>query len=273
MSDTECPTCGQDDFASRQGVKTHHTRTHGESLPHGESVECEYCGAIERKYPSRIDRQEKHFCGNDCQGKWMEEQSAEKSPAWNGGKVEVECSWCGDVKKIRRAHAEKTDNNFCSHTCLGEWMSEHNTGESHPNWSGMSVECRHCGESTRVFPYELDRYENHFCDNECYTSWASEAGEDHPLYRGGTPPYGPGFNEAKKEAVRERDGRECVLCGRSEEDHTKQYGRKHHIHHIVKARRFDDGDPAKDGMDNLLTVCVGKCHTKVERMSPLRPVV
>ena len=45
MEDTECPTCGRE-FATRNAVKGHHTREHGESLVGREVIrtECSWCG-------------------------------------------------------------------------------------------------------------------------------------------------------------------------------------------------------------------------------------
>lgn len=98
------------------------------------------------------------------------------------------------------------------------------------------------------------------------------SGEDHPDWAGGRVPYGPGWNDSKKELVRERDGRVCQdpACGRTEDEHIAKFGIKHHVHHIVKARDFDDSG-MRNHPDNLITLCAGKCHAKWEKLSPLRP--
>lgn len=100
-------------------------------------------------------------------------------------------------------------------------------------------------------------------------------GEDHPKYNGGFKRYGSGWTETKKEAVRERDSRTCQNpgCGRTEAEHLEEFGQKHSVHHIMKARWFDD-DEERNAMDNLITLCQTKeCHAKWEAMSPLRPIV
>lgn len=101
-------------------------------------------------------------------------------------------------------------------------------------------------------------------------------GEDHPRWTGDYVDqfdYGPGWNEAKKEAVRERDDRTCQQCGRTEEEHLERYGTKHVVHHIQKARTFDDPEK-RNAMDNLVTLCNSvDCHHRWEKMSPLRPQV
>lgn len=100
-------------------------------------------------------------------------------------------------------------------------------------------------------------------------------GKDHPFWDGGTPSYGPGWNYAKKEQVRERDGRTCQNpgCGRTEEEHIEMCGKKHSVHHIQKARSFDDPEK-RNHTNNLITLCETKeCHRAWEKMSPLRPQI
>lgn len=102
--------------------------------------------------------------------------------------------------------------------------------------------------------------------------WA-RIGENHHAWNGGSVPYGPGWNEKKKELVRERDKHQCQQCGRSEEEHIRLYNTKHVVHHIQKARTFNDPE-ARNHPDNLVTVCKTKeCHWRWEQMSPLRPQV
>lgn len=95
-------------------------------------------------------------------------------------------------------------------------------------------------------------------------------GETHHQWNGGTVPYGPGWNDAKKEAVRERDNRECQGCGMPESKQIEQFGRKLPIHHKQKARDFDDPEK-RNAMDNLVALCDGGCHAEAERMAPLYP--
>ena len=110
--------------------------------------------------------------------------------------------------------------------------------------------------------------------------WANlSSGEEHPRWTGGTFPYGPGWNDEKKEQVRERDGRKCQHCGRDEERHLELAGKKHSVHHIQKARHFDNPDH-RNHLDNLVTLCSIApkggdiaCHDVWEGMSPLRPHV
>jgi 5-methylcytosine-specific restriction endonuclease McrA len=94
-------------------------------------------------------------------------------------------------------------------------------------------------------------------------------GENAPAWTGGAFPYGEGWNEGKREAVRDRDNRECQYCGLSESEHFEQYGQKLHVHHIIPARQIDNPEK-RNSKDNLEAVCLS-CHMEVEQMAPLRP--
>lgn len=60
--------------------------------------------------------------------------------------------------------------------------------------------------------------------------------------------YSLDFNEDLKEAIRERDGRKCQLCSKTEEEN----GRKLHVHHIDYDKHNSDGE-------NLIALC-NSCH-------------
>lgn len=139
------------------------------------------------------------------------------------------------------------------------------------------------GRSPRASDMEAEGKYSHLPYYQRFESWSDALdaagyepswpvyGEDHPLWEGGRPNYGKGWNEKKRELVRERDNRTCQSCGRSEEDHLDLRGQKLSVHHIQKARAFDDPEK-RNHPDNLVTLCeTAKCHRKWEQMSPLRP--
>lgn len=128
----------------------------------------------------------------------------------------------------------------------------------------------------RHFSSWYDVIETAGFDPRTHEDWVL-TGEDHPLWKGGTFPYGSGWTDTKKEQVRERDGRECQHCGRGEEEHMELTGMKHSVHHIQKARAVDDPSQ-RNSMENLVTLCRiapqngdKPCHDMWEEMSPLRP--
>jgi DNA-binding CsgD family transcriptional regulator len=93
-------------------------------------------------------------------------------------------------------------------------------------------------------------------------------GKDHWKWDGGSVRYGNGWNKTKRERVRELDGHECVNCGLCKEKHQKQYDSNLHVHHLIKARSFDD-DKKRNAVNNLVTLCAS-CHRKWEQMSKMR---
>ena len=74
----------------------------------------------------------------------------------------------------------------------------------------------------------------------------------------GRPPkkYGSEFNEELRERIRERDGRICQFCERTEEENLKKHGKKLEIHHI-------DYDKENNDEFNLVSLCKN-CHSKTK---------
>ena len=84
------------------------------------------------------------------------------------------------------------------------------------------------------------------------------SGARNPSWKGGISfePYCPKFNDALKEEIREKYGRVCALCGKTEEAN----GRKLSVHHIDrnKMQGCDDHDWL---IIPLCNSCHGKAHT------------
>lgn len=130
--------------------------------------------------------------------------------------------------------------------------------------------CKQCGDEFTTDATQLDHRPVKFCSPDCWGDWVSEnrIGENHHLWKGGQEPYGEGWNDRKKEAVRDRDDRRCQGCGMEEAEHIEIYGQKLQVHHITPARKFDNPDD-RNAEDNLTTLCI-PCHHKWEGI-PLRP--
>lgn len=186
-------------------------------------------------------------------------------------RVTVKCAFCGESLIRRPAHTGKTDRFFCDNTCQGNWLAENKVGESHPDYQKVEVNCEWCGSPVYLQPYRMEKSQNHFCDYDCLGNWRSEnqSGENHPRWKGGVFPYGKGWNEQKREKVRERDNRQCQTCGMSESEHLDEFGRRLDVHHIQPAREFDDPE-ARNSLENLVSLCV-LCHRKAEQTAPLLP--
>lgn len=295
----ECPTCGKP-LSTEVGMKTHHSMVHGESIA-GEECECVACGGTFSVPPSTAEGRK--YCSEDCMAEGYESRVQATCEVCGEGysvmqsradsrfcsrecttaqlskerrdRVVVECTTCGDEIEKHPCEAEGYENHFCDHGCYGEWVAANMTGENHPAWEGGKPEaiCATCGSKTTQHYGNAEVGENAFCDRECYMDWHAEnmVGEDHPRWKGGEARYGEGWNPKKKEAVRERDGRECQHCGRTEAEHIEEHGAKHTVHHIVPARQFDAPEE-RNAMENLITLCRGECHWAWEKMAPLRPV-
>jgi len=75
-------------------------------------------------------------------------------------------------------------------------------------------------------------------------------GSNNPMWIDGTAAavYGPDWTEELKESIRERDGKVCQKCGKSQEEN----GRQLDVHHIDKDKH--NQDPS-----NLTSLCLS-CH-------------
>jgi hypothetical protein len=227
---------------------------------------CEWCDGEFEVIPGRS---EQRFCSYGCKNEWQSETLVgEKAPGWDGGETVLECECCGDEYEVYLSH---TKGRFCSLECAGKIHSEYMSGENAPHWDGGDVEllCEQCGDPFEVAPHRKDSAR--FWSYGCMGAWreGNIAGPNHHQWEGGAFPYGEGWTEAKRERIRERQGRECLGCGLSE----AKNGRKLSVHHIVKARTLRDA-PAdvQHGDDNLVALCEA-CHPVWEQISPLRPQV
>lgn len=179
----------------------------------------------------------------------------EKSIHWKGGKIEVECSYCGKKKEVPANQIKAYRKHFCYETnCMGQWMAENLKGESHPRWvERFSVDCAYCGKALSLTKYEKDAYDYHFCKGtDCYDKFRSEnqTGDRNSNWQGGKSfePYPIEFNNSLKRKIMERDNYQCQnpQCIKTSEISN--------IHHI-------DYDKDECHPNNLITLC-GSCHSQ-----------
>lgn len=233
-------------------------------------VNCAQCGAEKRVKRCKVEQQERHFCDNDCYGEWCSEnRRGKQSPAWRGGKTTVECAYCGTEKELQQWELDQSERYFCDQQCQGKWWSERRTGPVGDSWGpgGVAIECAWCGDEKKVKPANAKEFERHFCGFRCLGEWRSKyrSGENHPQWNGGPTPYGENWTDDLKERIREQQNRRCAGC----DVHEAELSQKLDVHHIMKARVFDD-ELARNAESNLIALC-RQCHTEWERMAPLRP--
>lgn len=266
-SGPECPTCGRADFSNETGMKQHHAKSHDESIA-GVEVECAWCGKTKRVPPVETEDHDRHFCDSQCQGAWKAENIVgENHPLRD--RAGVWCSWCGSIKAVKRYQYELYDRFFCNPGCKGEWMDENREDENGLAWDGgkTTIRCANCDETVERWPSKIERAERSFCGSACAYEWISKnlSGSNHPLWEGGPSRYGEGWTYRLKEKIRDRQGRLCGGCG----THESEFRQRLDVHHIQKARSFDDDQKRND--DSILVALCPTCHPAWESMTPLRP--
>lgn len=187
-----------------------------------------------------------------------------------------ECAWCGDNVEVYDSRRGKNERVFCSDSdCHGKWQSENRSGKDSYIYEGgkQAVECVVCGDEKEVYPYRVEHHSIFFCSTECQSEYqSSQTGPDATRWKGGYVNYGKGWNDKKKEAVRERDNYVCQHpgCTVSNAEHKEQIGKSLEVHHIQPARSFDNPEDRND-MENLVTLCITH-HQMWEEIAPLRPM-
>ena len=96
-----CPTCHKE-FASRRGMRSHHSQVHFTSL---REAQCDICGKVFKRWAD-LDR----FCSHACAGKHF-------SKLYDKGRKAV-CSTCRKEFRISPSHPRR----FCSRECYRLWV-------------------------------------------------------------------------------------------------------------------------------------------------------
>jgi len=158
-------------------------------------------------------------------------------------KVVDVCNICGKARALRfndcvRGHAsrckacsKKGNTAFAGHT-------PHNKGKKTPLITRQKMSNTHKG---RVVSDDTRKHISAGHQGVPYDTWEKYAREQK---------YCPKFNEACKESNREKYGRECFICGKTEKDN----GQRLSVHHV-------DMDRAQGCESNwkLVPLCIS-CH-------------
>jgi hypothetical protein len=158
-------------------------------------------------------------------------------PAWNKGK---QCpQWSGE-----------NHWNFGGNMSQGavEKIRQSNTGKKQsPEWIANRVAGRKGYRHPETFRQQMsDMMKKQYAEGKRKRL----SGENSPSWKGGISfePYPITWSFALREAIRDRDGRKCCICGIGEN------GKRHDVHHI-------DYDKKNINPLNLLTLC-HSCHMK-----------
>ncbi len=271
----ECPTCG-DTFSEERFMKSHHKQVHDSYVKPNEELIQEINRVAEKigETPTRSDMEEYIDFSFDLYHQRFDSWNAAVKRAGlpvnlrrdiPRSKLLSELERLGEElgRTPKRKDMEK-QGEFAASTYsneFGSWNSGLREAGFDPNvrvGESETVECEGCGESITRSPYEIEQRDSHYCSQDCMLEHRS--GKNHPRWNGGKVNYGPGWHYRKREKVRDRDGRRCVSCKMPETEHLEEYGTRLHVHHIKKAREFDDPEE-RNAMENLKTLCI-TCHNE-----------
>ena len=167
-------------------------------------------------------------------------------------KIIAVCDDCGKMRILK-----KHDYHALCVSCAQK-------GDRSPNWKGGPIMqiCEECGIEFPVYPSDIKLGRGKFCSPACFGQWFSEnrSGANSSHWKNGASfePYCVKFNEEFKEYIREKFGRICFLCGKTEKDN----GRKLDVHHVNGNKACGcDGDKTCQFVP-LCRVCHGKMHSK-----------
>jgi hypothetical protein len=222
---------------------------------------CDNCGKKSRANKWKIARQDFVYCSKECSYEGNARSREECVQAFKDG-VEVvgENANLIDVMKAGGMGHGQSYRHFDSYNQLAREAG-------FPKMVGHGfVDCEQCGSEVKRIRSHIEQHENHFCGKECYFEWMRTGvlRSSDTVY---SIDYGPNWY-VQRRAARARDDYKCRSCGMSEREHKSEYGSRLDVHHIKKARLFDD-HKARNDLKNLLTLCK-RCHKKWEHMG-VRP--
>ena len=186
--------------------------------------------------------------------------------------IEVSCDYCNSKFRRKKHRLEENENQFCDQRCQGDYYREVMKPCEAPRWKGGKVtkECLICGDEFESRPNRNKK----MCSRKCHGKYISQrqSGEGHPNWKGGKVNYYGRNWQQQRTKARERDKRECQICGVIEED----LGRELDVHHITPVRKFKEQHGQEwwkraNKLDNLISLCPS-CHQTWEGI-PLRPQV
>ena len=256
-----CPTCGDTFVAYKSRNRTYcSTDCQHQSLEGGFAGE-RFNTPTGEEHPRYVEREERECPVCDTEFA-VRETSDQKACSEKCGKILHGWTMTGQETTIeeRVCLLPTCENEFTCYVsnskkyCCYECAMEDRKGETDSTaWTEYT--CEQCGEVFKGYK----NYERTFCSNRCRDN--AHTGEDSPNWKGGWENYyGSTWTEKLKKTVRERDDRECQVCGKPESENR----RKLEVHHITPFNEFGvENHEEANKPQNLVALC-GDCHMKVE---------
>lgn len=184
-------------------------------------------------------------------------------------KVIAKCERCGNTRQVRK----RTCNPLLCMSCVRKGrivseetrrkMSRIRKGNKNSNWRGGKIKCTClvCGKEFHVDPYKIKQGYGIFCSHKCHGVYESETskGENNPNWQGGISfgKYCPKFNDEFKEYIRDKFGRVCFQCGKTEEEN----GRRLSVHHVnydknCGCAETEEDKKVDDGTCQFIPLCI-----------------
>lgn len=179
---------------------------------------CKQCGKEFETYPYKIKEGHSNFCSLKCWGKWKSLHIRnEKASNWRGGKIKQICELCGKEFETTAYKIKIGAGKYCSKQC-------HNESQV----TKIKRRCIVCGKVFFIRLSIIKQGNGKFCSKKC--SGIAKLGKNNPNWQGGLSfePYCYKFNEEFKEYIRDKFGRVCFLCPKTESEN----GRKLDVHHV-----------------------------------------
>lgn len=175
-------------------------------------------------------------------------------------KIVAVCDDCGKARILSKGHYSAL---FCISCSLkgGRHPNFGKKGENAAGWKGGKIKriCEECGVEFPVYLSEIKKGWGKFCSRKCAGKRRSEysRGENNSNWKNGASfePYCEKFNNEFKEYIRDKFGRVCFLCPKTEEEN----GRRLSVHHVNynKSCGCDDDETCQ-----FVPLCIG-CNAKV----------
>lgn len=218
---------------------------------HFEIKECEFCKTemklkIVQKGPRKgqLDKKVlgKRFCSKECQDKWQ------RGISWEDRIGKDRASEIRSERSIQVSGENNPSKNPLVAKKISESMKKHL--ESNPRYGEKNgFYGKEHSDEYKIWASESRSGKRSYDDEQHIKQKKNTPKKDnHPNWQGGLSygEYDLGFDNEKRQIVKERDNYECQLCGCDDG--------LLHIHHI-------DYDKQNSDERNLITLC-NSCHSK-----------